>query len=153
MKPLCGCGCGKTPRRYRNNNTARGTVKGEYKKYASAECYRKHRREQRMDVCHRGHPKQERRNGERVCWTCVRASGRVRRYGVSWDVALAIPPECEICGEEETDEPHGRLVLDHNHDTEEFRGWLCQRCNALLGMAEDNVLILKLAIRYLKERS
>jgi hypothetical protein len=67
---------------------------------------------------------------------------------VSWDVALAMPDECEICGDDESP-----LQLDHNHKTRAFRGWLCQNCNTILGHAEDNIVILKLAIRYLKERS
>lgn len=34
-----------------------------------------------------------------------------------------------------------------------FRGLLCIKCNAVLGMAEDSTIILEKAIVYLKERS
>lgn len=39
---------------------------------------------------------------------------------------------CESCGE------IGKVVYDHNHDTGEFRGWLCQGCNKALGFLRDN---------------
>lgn len=41
-------------------------------------------------------------------------------------------------------------VVDHNHKTNEFRGFLCHGCNRALGMFQDNVKILRKAIRYLK---
>lgn len=39
---------------------------------------------------------------------------------------------CEICGKEETANIRRRLAYDHNHDTNEFRGMLCFRCNVTL---------------------
>lgn len=53
-----------------------------------------------------------------------------------------------------------RLVGDHDHSCcpgeqtcgKCFRGLICRNCNVLLGMAEDNPLILKAALLYL-ERS
>ena len=43
-----------------------------------------------------------------------------------------------------------RLCVDHNHTTGEVRGLLCNACNALLGMAKDNVETLLSSIEYLK---
>ena len=40
-------------------------------------------------------------------------------------------------------------VLDHCHETQEFRGWLCDRCNKLCGNATDDISVLKKAIKYL----
>lgn len=57
------------------------------------------------------------------------------------------PPgdSCESCGrhfDTARKEPH----LDHDHDTNKFRGWLCSGCNVSLGMMhEDPVAIRKLA--------
>ena len=43
-------------------------------------------------------------------------------------------------------------AIDHNHQTNEFRGILCLKCNSLLGMANDSADILLKAISYLKEK-
>lgn len=42
------------------------------------------------------------------------------------------PDRCESCGE------MAKLVLDHDHETEEFRGWLCHGCNSGIGWLGDN---------------
>ncbi len=39
-----------------------------------------------------------------------------------------------------------KLHMDHNHETGEFRGWLCNKCNASIGiMRESPELLLRLA--------
>ena len=43
-------------------------------------------------------------------------------------------------------------AIDHNHETGEFRGILCIKCNSLLGMASDRVDVLYAAAKYLSER-
>ena len=56
--------------------------------------------------------------------------------------------KCVTCGEEES----GRgLFVDHDHETGEVRGLLCQHCNTALGMAKDNVETLKNMIKYLEK--
>ena len=44
----------------------------------------------------------------------------------------------------------GAWVVDHCHETESFRGWLCHTCNRCLGGFKDNVEILQRAIVYLQ---
>lgn len=39
--------------------------------------------------------------------------------------------------------------IDHNHATNTFRGVVCQKCNTLLGMADDNIAKLQKTIQYL----
>ena len=64
--------------------------------------------------------------------------------------------ECEICGATKSlgltglGYPRG-LVVDHNHVTGEFRGWLCNACNTALGMFRDDARLLRAAIKYLEE--
>lgn len=54
-------------------------------------------------------------------------------------------PTCEICGRpvDEVTKYTGKfavtkLCIDHNHETGEFRGLLCQPCNRQLGWYEKN---------------
>jgi len=42
------------------------------------------------------------------------------------------------------------LILDHNHDTGKFRGWLCRNCNQGIGKLGDNIEGLQKAMTYLK---
>ena len=44
-------------------------------------------------------------------------------------------------------------VVDHNHDTDDFRGHLCHNCNRGLGVFQDKVERLERAIRYLSTSS
>ena len=56
--------------------------------------------------------------------------------------------KCECCGDFTV-----KLVLDHNHKTNEFRGWLCTNCNQALGKLKEDVDVVMKAARYLRERS
>lgn len=69
-----------------------------------------------------------------------------------------MPPDyyiCPICGQDEDqvkgkgNTQNGSWVIDHCHETGEFRGWLCHKCNRALGGFDDNVLNLQRAIKYL----
>jgi hypothetical protein len=61
--------------------------------------------------------------------------------------ALMQTATCEICGGGK-----GRVLYDHDHKTEEFRGFLCVTCNNGIGMFRDDPELLREAIIYL-ERS
>lgn len=54
--------------------------------------------------------------------------------------------QCEICMTTEN------LVIDHNHETKELRGCLCNGCNSALGLLGDSKEILLRAVLYLEER-
>lgn len=53
--------------------------------------------------------------------------------------------QCEICFE------HGKTVFDHDHNSGNFRGWICDRCNKVLGLAKDSPLLLRRMARYLSD--
>ena len=44
-----------------------------------------------------------------------------------------------------------RCHVDHNHDTGQVRGLLCNNCNAGIGMLQDNPNILDAAAKYLRK--
>lgn len=64
---------------------------------------------------------------------------------------------CPIClkNEEELQGIGGKgrsvWCVDHNHDTDEFNGWLCHKCNRTLGGFYDDLGILERAVTYVKK--
>lgn len=60
------------------------------------------------------------------------------------------PERCELCGS-----PPGKraLHLDHDHLTNQFRGWLCHMCNLSLGKFGDGAAGLRRALNYLESKS
>lgn len=73
---------------------------------------------------------------------------RKHKYGLTYEELdqLEAIESCEVCGSTE------RLVIDHNHDTMEVRGVICQGCNTALGQAGDSADILRKLAAYLDER-
>lgn len=51
---------------------------------------------------------------------------------------------CAICGTSEA-----KLVVDHNHKTNQVRELLCHLCNAMIGCAREDIAILMSAAAYL----
>lgn len=56
--------------------------------------------------------------------------------------------ECEICKRTSTET---KLVVDHNHETGEVRGKLCDTCNKGLGQFYDNQNLLLEAALYIRK--
>ena len=52
---------------------------------------------------------------------------------------------CELCGK------GGRICFDHCHESGKFRGWICRRCNLVLGLVADESKLLILLSDYLKQ--
>ena len=57
------------------------------------------------------------------------------------------PHTCEICHNS------GSICFDHNHETGQFRGWICTNCNIALGYIKDNVQTLQAMIVYLQHEN
>lgn len=59
---------------------------------------------------------------------------------------------CFICGRTAAEEGK-RLGVDHDHDTGEVRGLLCQNCNTAIGFLQDDPALLRSAADYLDSLS
>ena len=55
---------------------------------------------------------------------------------------------CAICGKT-PQQNIKRLYVDHDHETGDVRGLLCQQCNIGLGAFRDDKAVLHKAIKYL----
>lgn len=55
---------------------------------------------------------------------------------------------CRICGEVDTDRG---LCVDHCHTEDRIRGLLCKRCNLGIGSFQDDLDLLRSAMKYLQE--
>ena len=56
------------------------------------------------------------------------------------------PSVCEVCGVGE------RIVVDHDHSTNQIRGWLCGNCNIALGYLRDNPDAVLRLYEYIKTK-
>jgi hypothetical protein len=71
---------------------------------------------------------------------------KIRREAKMWEIAGRPRAEfCELCGKQEM------TVFDHCHNSELFRGWICDRCNKTLGLVYDDIELLKKMISYLEK--
>ena len=95
-----------------------------------------------------------RSHGGRFVKSLINSKGSAKRKSFAACNATAIEIEaaftgrCAICGvaEEATSR---KLCMDHCHETGKFRGWLCKKCNSMLGMADDSADRLVVAAAYL----
>ena len=73
------------------------------------------------------------------------------RYGISLDRYNKLSENqhycCAICGT-----GNQKLCVDHNHQTGEIRGLLCNSCNSGLGKFKDTPELIKSAYNYLIEK-
>ena len=72
------------------------------------------------------------------------------RYNIEleeYNRCMATSKECQICGSKD------KLCYDHDHDTLEFRGVLCRKCNSGLGMLNDDKRLVEKALNYMTEKT
>ena len=80
---------------------------------------------------------------------------RAKKYGympcdaTKEELAAAFTGRCMVCGVPEA-ESFTRLHADHEHSTGKFRGFLCVKCNHMIGLANDNKHVLEAAYEYLE---
>jgi hypothetical protein len=67
---------------------------------------------------------------------CTDCTNRERKDTRRLNRIFSPPPPgspCECCARVRP------LLLDHDHQTSQFRGWLCRECNSGLGFLGDNL--------------
>ena len=71
----------------------------------------------------------------------------LRRLGLSWEHISELQRSiyCGLCGKQSNE-----LVVDHDHNTNEFRALLCSKCNTGLGQFNDDPKQLFRAMQYLR---
>jgi hypothetical protein len=122
----------------------------KYERPRMAECHpvRKHAA---LGLCRSCYAHKQRQDNPEL----VRA--RVRRsklhhlaefYGISEDERKTAV--CCICLMNVNGDEGDSMTVDHDHNTGEFRGFLCHRCNTGLGHFQDSVELLERAIFYLQ---
>jgi len=85
-----------------------------------------------------------------------RKSNLKHKYGITIDEYNEIFEKqkgcCAICNTHQS-ELKKALCVDHNHETGEIRGLLCDRCNRVLGFFNDETPLFIQSILYLNKRS
>ena len=83
----------------------------------------------------------------------VRNRNLIKQFGITlidYEVLLEKQNyKCLICGISQ-ESLSQQMAVDHDHQTNKIRGLLCGSCNGGLGLFKDNILLLRKAIKYLK---
>jgi hypothetical protein len=94
---------------------------------------------------------------KRKCRTCARDQSNLIKYLKKIHPYPDCEYNCPICKrniEQIARKGQKRLqnwVLDHCHDTETFRGWVCHHCNVGLGAFSDDLERVENAAAYLQK--
>ena len=170
----CQCGCGRRTSVARKTCTDEGIKKGEHRRYVQG-----HRRDayaaradgtkacsqcKRVLSLENFSPRPDRiPNRRSACKPCEsklthRIYGLKTRYGITEEQYEKLLNDqnglCAICDKPETEIHLGkvkRLAIDHCHTANKVRALLCGKCNKLIGLGEENPVILRRAAEYLDE--
>jgi hypothetical protein len=95
-------------------------------------------RERRADPAENAKIKRSKATSQKKHWKKAKARLLARLAG------MPKPDACQICGSEK------RICFDHCHASGEFRGWICTKCNTILGWAKDDPALLRKLAGYLE---
>lgn len=76
------------------------------------------------------------------CRQCIKEQSAIRKE--LHKIAPKKPHLCECCKKIPL-----KWCLDHDHETNQFRGWICEKCNTGLGKLGDNIEGIVNALNYL----
>jgi hypothetical protein len=82
----------------------------------------------------------------------IKAYLRMRNFSLTTEqyesMLLEQNNKCKICGIDRSDVKKD-FAVDHCHKTQKIRGLLCSNCNTGIGFLNDDISILRKAIKYL----
>lgn len=87
-----------------------------------------------------------RENGKWRCGKDTKERMHIRKQSLLKKKRDALGLMCEICKSKD------RLVWDHDHKTDRFRGTLCRWCNLAIGLMDDDPERLVAAAEYIVTR-
>lgn len=93
------------------------------------------------------------------CRECARTNAKIVNKIRKTAPAISATHVCPICKKDEvairatTSNPRGVWCLDHDHSTNEFRDYLCHKCNMGLGNFNDDPVLMESAAQYLLHHS
>lgn len=93
-------------------------------------------------------PTVERRN---QCKDCMKKKNRDRSKARKNQTKPEADYCCPICDKPQDQMTKHGLVLDHDHVTGLFRGWICDKCNTGLERFNDDPEIMRRAAEYLEK--
>lgn len=85
----------------------------------------------------------------RIKWSCFESE---KYYKIKTKYSFEIPDKivsfgkCPLCLKEK------KLCIDHCHDKNIFRGFICKQCNTVLGLSYDNKDTLMRMVKYLTQK-
>ena len=91
----------------------------------------------------------------KICIQCRNNSDKSKRDAIRKLGGKLIKPHvgtpCECCGIPMThDKEMSGVCFDHDSVKEEFRGWICKKCNTSMGLHGDDIDGIKKIIVYLE---
>lgn len=101
--------------------------------------------EQAKDISDFPKHKQNKDQLDNRCKSCIKEQNDIRKN--LHKTAPNKPEVCECCGRIPK-----KWCLDHDHITNEFRGWLCDQCNMAIGILGDDLNGVTNAMNYLLSR-
>lgn len=60
------------------------------------------------------------------------------------------PFHCPVCDRVIIRQYKNDVTLDHSHSDGRIRGWICRQCNSSIGMMDDDINILRRAIKWVQ---
>ena len=92
--------------------------------------------------------KKSERNIRNVCIGCRKRNNKkaahLKRAWLKTNVKPSLGTPCACCKNTKR-----KLVFDHCHEKNVFRGWICNRCNTAIGQLGDTLEGVMKAVRYL----